>query len=231
MSTYLELCNLLHTETGESGGDLTAVADLSGYERRIAKYVADAWEDIQLLHTEWRFLRMSALPTVTVGATSLDADAWVYANLSTYIDIIHTETFSIYLTATGITDESKLIYVPWEQWKERFGITYADGETGRPKYVTIDPDTDVLILGPIPDSSYTVSFEFKKTPQRFSSNSDTPNILDALHPVIYWRALEAYGLAEESDAARYRGRRQYKHFLRLLKNRELPPITIGGPLA
>lgn len=231
MTTYLQLCNDLHEETGESGADLTTVSGLSGYRKKLTSHIKKAWEEIQTLHTDWRFLRMPALPTISASDASVDADSWVNTNLSTNIDYIHKDTFSIYLTATGISDESPLTYVPWEQWKERFGITYGDGAENRPTHITIDPDTGDLVFGPTSDGNYTIHFEFNRIPQVLSSDSDEPNIIDALTPIIVWRALERYGWSEESQAAISKGSMWYRRYLSRLEHRELPVITMGPPLA
>jgi len=228
---YLELCNSLHEKTGESGADLTAVTGQSGYNLKIVNFIKNAWIDIQNKHTTWRFLRHEALPTITDTNNTIDADAWTVTNLSLSIDEYHKGTFSIYLTATGISDESNLTYVPWESWKKYFGISYDDGVTNRPTHITIDPDTDDLIVGPTADGSYTVSFAFNAAPVTLAADSDTPNIVSSLHEIIVWRALERYGNREESKWDVAEAKREYKSFIRRLEKRELPESTIGGPLA
>ena len=228
---YLQICNDLHEKTGESGADLTTVSNLSGYQKRIANLVKDAWEEIQSLHTTWRFMRHEALPTIAADAQVIDADDWVCANLSLNIDSYHKNTFSIYLTATGISDETTLTYVPWERWKEYFGIQFDDGATNRPTHITIDPSDDTLLVGPVSNGAYTVSFAFNQVPVVFSSNSQEPNIVKSLHKIIVWRALEMYGYHEESKHDIARGHKNYMKFLRRLQKRELPEITVGEPLA
>lgn len=228
---YLELCNSLHEKTGESGVDLTVVSGLSGYQKKIANYIKNAWIEIQTLHTTWRFMRHEALPTIAATAETVDANDWVEANLDISIDEYHKDTFSIYLTATGISDETRLTYVPWERWKDYFGIQYDDGTAGRPTHVTIDPSDDTLKFGPVSDGAYTISFDFNQSPIKLISNADTPNIAASLHEIIVWRALEMYGHREESKWDAEEGRRNYGRLLRRLENRELPEVTIGEPLA
>lgn len=228
---YLELCNALHEKTGESGADLTAVTGQSGYYKKITNYVKDAWVDIQSKHTTWRFLRHEALPTIAASNNTIDADAWTVANLSLSIDGYHKNTFSIYVTATGISDETELTYVPWERWKEYFGISYDDGTEGRPTHITIDPDTDDLIVGSTTDDAYTVSFAFNAIPTTLAADGDTPNIVSSLHMIIVWTALERYGNREESKWDAAEGKKEAKRFMSRLEKRELPESTIGGPLA
>lgn len=231
MSTFLELCNRLHLETGEGGTDLTTTLSQTGYKRRVVNHIKNSWLEIQAMRTSWRFMRMPALPTVTSGNNTIDADAWVLANLSTNIDFIHKETFSIYLTADGISDESRLQYIKWENWKDYFGITYNDGVTDRPTHVTIDPDTNNIVIGPAANDSYTLHFEFKKTAQEFSADADEPNIAEEIQPIIVWKALEDYGWSEESQAAISKGSMKYKYFKAMLERRELSEISICGTLA
>ena len=228
---YLELCNSLHEKTGESGADLTAVTGLSGYQKKIASYIKRSWTEIQTLHTEWRFLRLEALPTVAINIENIDADDWCIANLNANIDEYSKDTFSIYLTATGVSDETNLIYVPFEKWKSYFGTQFDDGTVGRPTHVTIKPDDDTLQIGPTADAAYTLSFEFLKSADVLTNTSDVPCISSALHEIIVWRALEMYGYREESKYDIEEGHKNYIRLLRRLENRELPELSIGPPLA
>ena len=228
---YIELCNSLHEKTGESGADLTAVVGLSGYQKKIANLIKRSWTEIQSLHTEWRFLRLEALPTVTVGLDNIDADDWCVSNLDANIDEYSKNSFSIYLTATGVSDETDLIYVPFEKWKGYFGTEYDDGTQGRPTHITIKPSDDTLQIGPVADDSYTLSFEFLKAPDILTNTSDVPCIASSLHEVITWRALEMYGYREESKYDIEEGHKNYIRLLRRLESRELPELTIGPPLA
>ncbi len=228
---YLELCNKLHEKTGESGADLTTVSGQTGYYKKITEYIKDAWVDIQSKHTTWRFLRKSALPTIAASSNSIDAESWVSSNLSLSIDYIHIDTFSIYDTSKGVSDESPLIYVPWEHWKYRFGISYADGVEGRPVHITIDPSTGNLIVGPTSDGAYTIGFEFQAVPVELATDSDVPAITKNMHMIIVWHALERYGSREESKIDVVDGRREYRRMMRRLQTRELEQIRIGKTLA
>jgi len=228
---YLELCNALHEKTGESGADLTAVTGQSGYYLKVVNGIRDAWIRIQTKHTTWRFLRHEALPTIAASNNTIDADAWTVSNLSLSIDEYHKKSFSIYLTATGISDESKLTYVPWEQWKRNFGILYDDGTENRPSHITIDPDTDDLIVGPTTDDAYTVSFDFNAIPVTLAADGDTPNVVSSLHEIIVWEALARYGSREESKEDRAEGKMMAKRMMRRLEKRELPAVTLPDPLA
>jgi len=231
MSTFLELCNKVHERTGESGADLTTVVGQTGYNKRLVNYVKDAWKDIQSKHPTWRFMRKAALPTIAITNSSVDADAWVVANLSTSIDFIHKKTFSIYDTALGTSDETKLIYVEWEDWKNRFGLSYDDGAQNRPVHITLDPDTSNLVFGPTSDGSYTIAFEFQANPVEWSADADTlAGVASSMHEIVKWRALMYYALAEEDTSAYNEAKSEFRKYMRKLELRYLPTVDIAGPL-
>jgi len=229
---YLALCNSLHEKTGESGGPLITTVNQSGYYLEITNYIKDAWLDIQLKHPAWRFLRRQAAPLALTGNNLVDADAWVGANLAgAAIDEYHKSTFSIYETVRGTKDETPLTYVPWERWKAIFGLNYDDGKLARPIHVTIEPYSGILQIGATPDKDYTVTFEFAQQAIELTVDTDTPRISPPLHDIIVWNALEHYAMAEESQAQVVRARRYYSRYLNRLQRRELPEISITGPLA
>ena len=232
MATFLELCNRLHERTGESGADLTTVVAQTGYRKRLVNYVKNAWVDIQSRHVQWRFLRKPALPTIVATDSSVDADAWVSTNLSTNIAFIHKNTFSIYETALGTSDESKLIYIEPENWKDLFGISYNNGIQDRPRHVSLDPDTSNIIFGPTSDDAYTFHFEFQATPEIWSVDADTlSGVSTDMHDIVFWRALMFYAMAEEDTSTYKEARSQYKIYLNRLRLRYLPKVSIGEPLA
>lgn len=107
-------------------------------------------------------------------------DSWV-------IDQPGYAPVSLYDPATGVSDEIELQRIDFMQWRAQFGR--GAQVRARPTAYAIDRGSK-LCLGQIPDKSYVIRGEYRKSAQTLVANSDVPEMPTQFHSVIVWKALE-----------------------------------------
>jgi hypothetical protein len=234
MSTYLELCQAVARESGTfSGTQPSSVANQTGRLAKVVSWTAEAWRQIQVLHDAWRWMRKDFTGSVTAGGTGrftgasfsiTDFAEWILERKDGEWNI------SLYLTASGVSDEGPLRVIDWPVWRRRYliGTQVQD----RPTEVAVSPSNE-LCFGNIADAAYTVRGEYRKTAQILAANADTPDCPARFHPIIVWKALK---LLHEHDEAPVLNiisvNNRYLADLDALERDQLPPIRIGSkPLA
>lgn len=231
MATYLQLCQKVARDSGTISG--TSPATVSGQTGRlglIVAQVAEAWVQIQNLHAHWRWMRGEFSGTTTSGAGQYTNNSWA---LTDWAEWVHDEydhrPHSIYLTATGVSDERVLIEIPWRRWREQFDR--GTQTNSYPAYYAISPANE-FCLGPTPDATYTVKGEYRKTVETLSANADEPNCPARFHDIIAWRALMLLAQFDEASSDYFiLARQNYLSYLDALRRDQLPATTTGPALA
>jgi hypothetical protein len=226
MSTFLELCQDLREQAGISGSGPTAVTGQTGEMLRVVNWINKAYQKIQNMDTNWNFLRadfsfqtIASTSTYTTTAVNLtDHGSW------------KVDSLRCYLTSAGATDEQWLVYYPWEEFRDIYQFGGLRTSSGRPISFSVKPDQS-LIFYPVPDAVYTVVGEYFKKPQEMAANSDEPLIPSQYQDVIMWRALMYYATYESAPELYAEGQAEYRRLMAEMRVRELPPMSMGGPLA
>lgn len=229
--TFLELCQRLSHESSTPGTGPSSTVSQSGKNLHFVQWINSAWMDVQRKHDDWLFMRGS----FTVNTTASDG---IYAygdctdiTTSTAISAFrkwHLDSFKIYLTSGGVGGEIPLTYLDYPTW---YGIYNTGTQTdGPPGYFTID-NSQQIRLAPKPDGIYTLTGEYQKKATELSGDSDTPELPEEYHEVIWYRALmmyaRYYAAAEVYDDAKVNYRRITNEMCRT----QLPELLIGRPLA
>lgn len=206
-------------------GPATTVAQVGEYGR-IVEWIESAYQKIQNLHPNWDFLRADfSFATAASTANYTKTTAGV-AELGTW----KTDTFRCYLTASGVSDQQEIDYVPWAEFRESYSLGSLSTQEGRPDLFTIKPDQSVTFW-PIPNDIYTVTGEYFKRAQTLSADASEPLIPLAFQDVIVWRALMFYGAYAGADEKYAHGQNEYKQVLAKLELNQLPAMEMAGPLA
>ncbi len=233
MSTYLELSQDLARESGTiSGTNPGAVADQAGRLLKIVEWTANAWVRIQNLHVDWRWMEKDFSANVSSGTARYtpvafsinDHRAWRNDNLVTGY-----QPNTIFLTATGVSDEGPLREITWQQYRTRYD---RGAQTNNyPSEYAISPAGE-FCLGPIPDDIYTIRGPYRSAAVLLTADADIPACPAAFHEIIVWRALMMLAEFDEAIDQRLAAAIKYQTFLDDLESDQLPRIEMGGaPLA
>lgn len=234
--TYLTLSVATRQECRINGTGPTTVISQTGLLKDIVDWVSQAYTEIQLARTEWRWLRS----TFTVSATSGDdtyagtdcTDSRLSAAVTRFsywwpLDADGDSNVTIYLTSSGVADERPLVYLEWEDFRYRY--KRGTQTNAYPIHFAIDPQNN-LVLGPKPNATYTVNGEYQMSPQTLSANADVPEMPARFHNLIMYRAMEKYGAAKGAIEVFHRGGLEGNRLMRALERDQLPPVTLAGPL-
>lgn len=230
MSTYLQLAQKLASESGTVDKPTTQLTTVVGATRRLAKVVRwtnDAWRSIQNAHAAWRWMQGEFSGQTVNGqrrytATQLSIASrfgeWVCRGQD-------EDRWHCYLTATGVSDEGTLRYVPWDTF---FGRLMRGTQTnGKPTYFSIAPDNQIA-LHPIPDAAYTITGPYRKDVQELTVDGDIPEMPTRFHDLIVDVAMGMLTLHDEAQVQLPLYRlRQMGRFSELERD-QLPGVTIGA---
>jgi hypothetical protein len=231
MATNLQLCQkvqrLWKAATGTLGTTPTTVVSQTGVEGEIVQFVNYAYEDIQNEQREWRFrTKRGSFPTVantrvyTISSTVTDFEELLPSMAQSCDRYILS-----YLTATGVSDEQPVWYVPYELWQQGI-LDRGTRPVARPVRFTIEPDGQIA-FDPTPDDIYTIAFDYRRTLHEMTTDSHattgTPIIPAAHHNAIVWGALlYAAKTREIAPNLIQLWDREYRREMNALRMRQLP---------
>ena len=233
MSSFLQLAQDVARESGTvSGTNPTAVASQTGRLLKIVEWTAQAYVRIQNLHADWRWMQKTFEGTTTSGAAQYTAASWSVTDLRDWLRDDRVTCYrphTIYLTATGVSDEGALQEISWQQWRTRYDR--GSQTNNRPSEYAISPAGE-FSLGPIPDDTYTVSGEYRQAAVVLAADADTPAMPGAFHDIIVWQAIMMLAEFDEDVQQRAAAIIKYNAILENLQRDQLPVISLGGgPIA
>jgi len=233
MSTNLELCQALARESGTiSGTNPTAVASQTGRLLKVVQWVDQASVAIQNLHADWRWMQKTFSGTTTASSAKYLPASWSITDLRDWLRDdreIGYQPHTIYLTATGVSDEGALREISWQQWRTTYGR--GSQTNNYPSEYAISPAGE-FCLGPIPDDDYTVNGEYRQAAVRMTVDGDIPGMPAAFHEIIVWRALVMLAEFDEAVEQRAAAILKYNELLESLQRNQLPVVSLGGlPIA
>lgn len=221
---FLQLCQRARQEAGISGTGPVSVSSQTGELGKIVDWVLTAYQDVQNKHATWDFMRFD-FTFQTIAATSTYLPSAV--NLAEHAKW-EVNDMRAYLASTGLSDEARIRYRPWRQFKavRQIGVV----STGKPCEFSVRPDKSAMFW-PTPDAIYTISGEYWKRAQTMTANADEPLIPDEYHMIIVWGAVRYYagdqGAAELYALADI----NYTKLMRALEKDQLPQFELAESLA
>lgn len=237
----LSLCQEAQVECGVSGTLNTTINQIGSLGRLVA-WVGKAWEEIQLAHDDWFFMRSSNLLNpgttgmqfvTTAGQASypLGTGANTCGVTSAVFGKWARGTFRNYSTASGINNEITMKDMFFDAWRDGYMLGALRTVQTRPVAVALGPDNSIC-LGPPPTAGYTVTGDYFIAPTVMSLDLDTPIGLPVqFHRLILYKAMILYAGYEAAPEVFQKGEALYEPMLARLEKLRLPMITAGGALA
>lgn len=207
--TFLELCQRMRQEVGSAGHGPSTVESQSGEYARLVGWVRQAWVDIQVSRSDWRF-------AWGMGSVEVVYDFREYPMPD---DFDHWDRDSLRLHDVPLTP------IPWEVFRERYREPTGSGA----RHVTLSPD-GVLHLDDFPSRSGDLTFEYWKTPQVLSANTSVPRMPEQYHMLIVYRAMRHYGLYENAPEVVQQATLSERELMNRMAITELPSVALRGSL-
>jgi hypothetical protein len=237
MSTFLQLAQRLRQEAISAGASAlpTTVSSQIGQLKVFVDNIASAWNHIQGLHQNWRWMRRECTYSATSSTRSIVytsfTDVLASAAISSFARwITERGAWTAYLSSTGQSGEYEMINIPFDTWRYLHDRGSAASQTGKPLYYAVAPN-NYLKLGPGTDSTYVLRGWYQQSPTTMTSDSDTPSMPSQHHEIIMWYALSMYGAGDAAPEKVAKGQAMYSTMLAALENDQLPQYSVCDPLA
>ena len=218
--TFLQLYQRTHQESGTSGAQPSAVTGQTGKLLRIVNWVAQAWQDIQNERPNWDF-NWAEFTFDTIADQRDYLASAVTPTAITDLKSWDTESFLIYLDATGASDQNELEYMRWGEWRTGYRSQMTARPTERPQLFTIMPNNKIR-FEPMPDAVYNIAGEYAKTNQVLTADADVPRLHEDFHMLIVWKALQYYGFYEDAPDVLDEAETNFENMMVQLENYSLP---------
>lgn len=207
MSTFLELVEDLHRESGAAGQAPTTVVGQRGEYNRLVNWVKDADLYIQDLYENWKFQRMAYSEDTLVGNKALPTvqDAAWYDE----------KTFKI--IENGEAAENLIEVVEYDAIKGEI----RDTESNVPYRVIIMPD-NTLEVDPVPDAAHTIKCDYYRNAVEMTGNTDVSVVPERFHKAILGYALMLYAGYENAPEIMKQGETIFGQQIQRLENSQLP---------
>ena len=233
MSTFLQLAQDVARESGTiAGTNPSAVASQTGRLLKIVEWTADAWTMIQNLHADWRWMQKTFSGDTAIGTSQYTPAAWSVTDLRDWLrDDLQSgyQPNTIFLKATGVSDEGALQEITWQQWRTTYGR--GTQTNNYPNQYAISPDGQ-FSLGPVPDDVYTVNGEYRQAAVVLAADADIPALPAAFHQIIVWQAIMMLAEFDEAVEQRAAAILKFNGLLETLERNQLPVVSLGGmPIA
>jgi hypothetical protein len=210
---YLALCDKLLKETGLSDQGVSSVIGQSGLNKKAVDWINRAWTEIQNLN-DWNFLWNTSYFSTVIGQQNYDP----VDNLALSPALHKWINSSVRITQSSGT--GYLTYVPWATWVR---TTFS---SGKPTSFTIRPD-NLISFNTLPDEIYTIYFDYYRTPQQLSTNTDELLLAEQFHDAVLYKAI-LYVAAEQDAPELYQdAQSQLNIRLSAMGTSVLPTITLA----
>lgn len=220
--TFLQLCQDVARESGTISGLLpTAVTGQTGKLLRVVDWTRDAWIEIQNRRNAWLWRRKEFSVATIENQNSYTPAAWSLTNHSRWIKGGHNVT--MYLTATGVSDEGELPYISWEEWRRKYDR--GTQTSNRPIEWSIKP-TNEFCLGPAPNAVFTVKGEYWGGIQTMIADATVPELPEEHHDVITFAALMKFSEYDEAADKLFASTNRFDDLMFALERDQLPQMEI-----
>lgn len=172
--TYLQLVNTFITERGVNGAQqLTTVGGVTGEALRIANFIADADQEVCLLHENWNFLWQRFQGVLTVGSDILPMPAYttgVYGSAGNYF-FRRYDRGSLCLSYNLANTYNRPTYQEWRAFETQWDSVGPKTSSDTPQNWSMRPD-GVAVLSHLPLTAQATRLEGWMRPLRLRVDGD-----------------------------------------------------------
>lgn len=223
--TFLELCQTTSRKSGTVDGILPiTIAGQTGRLNKIVENVRQAWRSIQLDQSNWLWMRKEWQGTLTPSTAKYTGASFGITDFGRWLtDAPYSayRSMTIYDPTIGLTDESDLWEITYEQWRSIYGRGVQENQ--KPMHFAISPQGE-LCFGPIPDKAYVAGGEYYTALQALTADGTIPALPSDFHDIIWNRALMLLNEDDEAAFAVGTAREEYHRLNSELVISQLPAM-------
>lgn len=222
--TLLELCVRVMERCSITGTMVTTV-NQTGEFLRVINWVNEAWRDIQLAQSNWDWMLDDFSFQTVAGQQAYTPLAIGAAEFSKW----RRDTFRIYLTATGVADDTFLSESAYREFRDlyMFGVQ----AQSKPSTFAVKPNGQSILLGQTPDAIYTVYGEYQRRATLLSGDVDEPDMEEEYHMLVVHGARMKYAAFENSPEVWDEAKLDYDRIMSRMVEAHIEEVGLGDPLA
>ena len=200
---FLQLCQRLRDECSVAGAGPVTVIDQQGEYAKLVNWIRDANLEIQAKYFNWSFLYSNCVFTTEPGTRE-------YRPPMIPEDIHHfdRDTFRI--------NDCQILSFNYDWFN-----AYTMNQVGEPDLAILMPD-NAIMLDPVPDDEYPVSFRYWRKPQVLKEDTDIPWIPEPYQMAIVYLAMNKYANYDNAPEIKQQGMDGYMSLLPQLEFSQLP---------
>lgn len=220
---FVALVERLRMECGVSGPTITTVqGNLPREIERLKKWVVTAWEEAQLKHPDWEFLRVASSHVIPLHASLLNPAEYAAGSVAEW----KIDSFRIASDGGGFDASVPISFLDYETWRITDGLD--SNLYSRPNSITVRIKDRALLVGPSADAQYELYYDYYRTPQVLSADADVPICPARFHMIVIYNAMQMYGRYEAAPEVLADGARNYRRMLAEMEIDQLPAVVITG---
>lgn len=213
MSTYLELVQRLHRETGRSTIAPASVVGANATHLRMFDAIADQWRELQTeIGKDWKWMREPLSASLTAGTSRYTGAALGATNFGRW----RPEGEDYYVRCSPVG--SSIAWWPVQQMTlDEFKAHRYDvlPNQSTPVAWTVDND-QTLMLWPIPAAAYGIKIDVISAPTELTADADVPDMPEHFHMLLVWAALNDMGIYDAAPEVVERAQQHLSRLRRLL---------------
>jgi len=226
---FLALCQAVREKAGISGTGPVTVIKQQGEMLRIVNWVNDAWEELQNLNENWKWMRQE-FTFQTTAMTRAYPPLPIVADHTQW----HEETLRCYKTSDGVSTEQFMSDMKYGDFRDSYMFGAMSTMAGRPMIFAQRDRDKALMLGPLPDGIYTIYGEYQQAATRMAADTDLPALggfPTEYQMAIVHLAVMKYAIFEGAGALFQSHQEEYRKILRALERDQLEDVALGEALA
>lgn len=229
--TFLQLAQRLREKSGSTGTGPISVLLQTGESLRQVNWIQEAWNEIQMLSANWKWMRKDFSFQTTVGKSFYLLNNTAGESGITDFGSWYEDTFRCYTTALGRNDEQFVPAWNYDTWRDTYDYATQFVVPQRPQIWAEHAKDQAILFGPTPDAVYTITGQYQACPTAMTLDITVPELPAKFHMIIVYRAMMLYGAYEAAPEVFNEGEQGFERLYSLLKLDQLEHPSLGEPLA